>query len=61
MFGVFRCLADPGTGRSEATEDAAAIEEAEIASAEADDMVAVFVLGQGGTRDPDQSSVASSQ
>ena len=46
LCGAFRRFAEPRTGRSEATERAAAIEEAQVAAAEAHDMVSVLELGQ---------------
>src|SRR5271166_4986922 len=51
MVDSFCCVApsvvaEPRTGRSETTEDAAPIDEAEIASTKADDVVAVFEFGQ---------------
>ena len=46
LCGAFRRFAEPRTGRSETTEDAAPIDEAEIASTKADDVVAVFEFGQ---------------
>jgi hypothetical protein len=44
-YQVFRRFAKPRTGRSEAAEHLAAIDEAEITAAEANDMIAALELG----------------